>query len=97
MSYARQGTGQLLSWNPNTPLSSKYGLGLAGGQPASRDASALPAVAGPSAADVQVGPLHPDSPLFWFGLLAAATFGLMAFSTTVRVGPARLSAGVGKS
>lgn len=44
-----------------------------------------------------VKPWHPESPLFVFGVLAALTFGAMAFSTsgTVRVGKTKLSAGVG--
>lgn len=37
----------------------------------------------------------PEHPLFWFGSIAAVSFGLMAFSTTVRVGHARVSTAVG--
>ncbi len=44
-----------------------------------------------------VAPWHPDSPLFWFGAVAALTFGAIAFSTSIRVGPARASLGVGKT
>jgi hypothetical protein len=42
-------------------------------------------------------PWNPESPMFAFGVLAALTFGLMAFSTsgTVRVGKTKLTAGVG--
>ncbi len=42
-------------------------------------------------------PWSPESPMFAFGVLAALTFGLMAFSTsgTVRVGKTKLTAGVG--
>ena len=36
------------------------------------------------------------NPLTWFGVLAAFTLGLAAVSTTVRVGPARVSGAVGK-
>lgn len=42
-------------------------------------------------------PWHPDSPLFWFGILGAVTFGLIAASTTIRVGPFKASLGAGKS
>lgn len=54
---------------------------------------------GPGLADKAgtVAPWHPDSPLFWFGALAAATFGFIAFSTSIRVGPAKASLGVGKT
>lgn len=40
-------------------------------------------------------PWHPDSPLFWFGILAATTLGLIGASTSVRLGPFKgaLSAG----
>lgn len=42
-------------------------------------------------------PLSPDNPLFWFGGLAAVTFGLMAFSTSVRVGKTTASVNLGKT
>ncbi len=59
--------------------------------------SQLPQVAGPGVADnTLIRPWHPDSPLFVFGLLAAATFGLMAVSTSARVGPVRAAVTVGK-
>jgi hypothetical protein len=40
--------------------------------------------------------LRPGSGLFAFGVVAAVSVGLMAFSTTVRVGSASASASVGK-
>lgn len=51
--------------------------------------------AGPGLAD-DARPWHPDSPMFWFGVLLAATFGFAAASTSLRLGPFRASAGVGK-
>ena len=42
-------------------------------------------------------PLSPQNPLFWFGAAAAVTFGLMAFSTTVRVGGKDFSVSAGKT
>jgi hypothetical protein len=42
-------------------------------------------------------PWHPDSPLFWFGMLAAVTFGLIGASTTVRLGPFRGQLGAGRT
>jgi hypothetical protein len=90
------GTAQLLSWAPSTGFASKYGPGMAGQQP-TRDHTAVTAAAGPAlGADTLGSPWHPDSPLFWIGIIAAATVGLMAFSTTVRVGPAHLEGGLGK-
>lgn len=46
------------------------------------------------------GPLdgiRPGSGLFFFGVLAAISLGLMAVSTTVRVGPAKASVSAGKT
>jgi hypothetical protein len=37
----------------------------------------------------------PENPLFWFGALGVVTFGLMAFSTTVRVGKTSASLTIG--
>jgi hypothetical protein len=75
----------------------KYGGSLAAPSTSVSDtASPLPAVAGPSLS--QVAPAwHPDSPLFWFGLIAAAAVGFAFASTTVRVGPVKAAASVGKS
>lgn len=41
--------------------------------------------------------LHPDNPLVAFGVLAAVVFGLMAFSTSVRVGPTTASVQIGET
>lgn len=63
--------------------------------------TSMPGVArssGPGVADSVADKLwHPDNPLFWFGVLALATFGAIAGSTSIKVGPFRASAGVGKS
>jgi hypothetical protein len=40
-------------------------------------------------------PWHPDSPLFWFGLLLATTMGLIGASTAIRVGPFKAALGAG--
>jgi hypothetical protein len=80
-------------WSPPT-AASVYGL-RAGG-PASSNISELSSVVTPSAAGARAeSMLHPDNPLVIFGVLAAFTFGLMAFSTSVRVGhsTARVSVG----
>jgi hypothetical protein len=42
-------------------------------------------------------PWHPDNPMFWVGVLLAATFGLVGASTSIRVGPFKASAGAGKT
>ncbi len=42
-------------------------------------------------------PLNPENPLFWFGAIGAVTFGLMAFSTSVRVGKTTASLNLGKT
>lgn len=62
--------------------------------------TAIPGVArssGPALVGGTTKPWHPDSPLFWFGVIAAATFGLIGASTSVRVGPAKAAVSVGDS
>ena len=76
--------------------SQKYGGATLRATPATPVDSQLPAVAGPSPAE-QVAPYHPGSGLFWFAAIAAAAVGLAYASTTVRVGPAKVSASLGKS
>ena len=83
------------TWAPQSPQE-KYGWSppsaAAGGQPTVE----LSAVPSPAAGAAAVGnPLNPENPLFWLGLIGAATFGLMAFSTNVRVGNARAGVSVG--
>lgn len=36
----------------------------------------------------------PDSPLFWFGVIAAATVGLFAASISAKAGPAKASVSI---
>lgn len=74
----------------------KYGGAMVRPGPLSPVDSQLPAVAGPSPAS-QYAAYHPGSGLFWFGAIAAAAVGLAYASTTVRVGPAKVSASLGKS
>jgi hypothetical protein len=64
--------------------------------PAANSPSRLSALPAPSAQGAAASKLlNPENPLFWFGALGAVTFGLMAFSTTVRVGKAPISLEVG--
>jgi hypothetical protein len=82
------------SWVASEPAQ-KYGGGFLGEQKASPNASPLPGVAGPSIKGT-ASPLSPSGPLFWIGVIAAASVGLMAYSTSVRVGPASASLSLGK-
>lgn len=41
-------------------------------------------------------PASPDHPLFWFGLIAGVTLGLIGASTHLRVGPFRAGFDAGK-
>ncbi len=75
---------------------SKYGGALAGANTVTRDQSAAAPSAGPAMSSKEP-PWSPRNPLFWFGVLAAATFGFMGYSTTVRVGPAKAGVSVGKT
>jgi len=43
------------------------------------------------------GLVDPGNPLMWFGVLLLVTVGAAGAAGSVRLGPARLSAGVGKS
>jgi len=84
----------MTSWVAPSPAN-KYGGAQVSQQKATSDATALPSMAGPPAG-ASSSPLSPASPLFWIGVIAAASVGLMAYSTTVRVGPASVSAHLGK-
>ncbi|MCU1449331.1 MAG: hypothetical protein JWP02_1501 [Acidimicrobiales bacterium] len=73
-------------------------LGMTREVPASAQTSSAPSLArsaGPSKTGNE-SPLHVDNPLFWFGALALVTFGLVAVSTSVRLGPGRASVSLGK-
>lgn len=84
-----------MDWSPATPASA---YGLFGGGPASSAVSELSSVVAPSAAGSRADSvLHPDNPFVIFVLLGAATFGLMAFSTSVRVGHTTASVSVGNT
>ena len=54
--------------------------------PVTANDSAMHAMTTPAAQDHDGSILHPHNPLLAFGVLAAIAFGLMAASTTVRVG-----------
>lgn len=82
-------------WVAQSP-DTKYGGAFTRPQQATRDESALPGIAGPAPKGGSNSPLSPSSPLFWAGVFVAASVGLMAYSTTVRVGPASVSASLGK-
>lgn len=77
------------------PADQKYGGAFIAPQKATSDRSELPKVAAPSMAGA-ASPLSPSGPLFWIGVIAAASVGLMAYSTSVRVGPASASVSLGK-
>lgn len=63
------------------------GPDLAGGTLTSATTSQLDANTGK--------PWHPDSPLFWFGVVLATTLGLIGAATSVRVGPFRAGVAAG--
>lgn len=62
----------------------KYGASLATPVKATADATATASVA-PVVVPSMGGFLSPGDPMFWFGVIAAATVGLMAYSTAVPV------------
>ena len=79
-----------------SPLMGPEKFGIPASGPATNVATAQASMVTPSAAGAAAAKaLSPENPLFAFGVLAAVTFGLMAFSTSVRVGKtsARLEIG----
>jgi hypothetical protein len=82
-------------WAPPT-AASVYGLGARSGT--SGSPTELASVSTPSSTGAREGSaVHPDNPLVIFGVIAALTFGLMAFSTSVRVGGTTASVSVGST
>lgn len=75
-------------------------VNMPGGMPASAQVSTVPGIGRSTVghgADWDERLWHPDNPLFWAGVFLAATFGLIATSTSVRVGPFKASASAGKA
>jgi hypothetical protein len=84
-----------VDWSPASPASA---YGLSSGGPSSSAISELSSVSAPSVAGSRAGSLvHPDNPFVIFVVLAGLTFGAMAFSTSVRVGPTTASVSVGST
>jgi hypothetical protein len=74
----------------------KYGISTSG--PAANAPTELHSVISPSSAGSSAGQLFSlDNPLTAFALVGAITFGLMAFSTSVRVGNSSASLNLGKA
>ncbi len=82
------------TWSP-PPAGVRYGISTHG--PATTATTELSATPTPGVgAEAAAQPWNPANPLFWFGAVAALTFGLMAFSTSVRIGGTKASVPVGK-
>lgn len=81
-------------WEPPV-TGQRYGLS-AYGSPSSAVSELHSVPAASAGAEALAQPWNPSNPLFWFGGLALLTFGLMAVSTSVRVGPAKASVSLGK-
>lgn len=58
----------------------KYGASLLTPSKPTTDATATASVQ-PVPTPKMGGALHPSDPMFWFGVIAAGTFALMAYST----------------
>jgi len=63
--------------------------------PGTANVTGMSAMTTPAAADHAGSLTHPGNPLFAFGVLALFAFGLMAASTTVRVGHTAASINIG--
>lgn len=73
-------------------------FGIPSSAPASNAPTSQASMVTPSAAAQAASKaLNPENPLLAFGVLAAVTFGLMAFSTSVRVGKTSASLKIGDS
>ena len=82
------------AWAPVSPLG-RYNLNLG---PATNTPTELTSISSPGEGAAKTAALlSPENPLFVFGVLGALTFGLMAFSTSVRVGHTTASVGVGST
>lgn len=80
------------TWAPQSPAE-KYGFRPS---PATNAPSELTAVPSPVEGAAAAGqPWNPENPLFWFAAIGAVTFGLMAFSTSVRVGGTTAAVSIG--
>lgn len=81
-------------WTP-PPAGARYQL-TPNGPVSSTPTELATAVTPDEGGDASGKPWSPSSPLFWFGAIAAVTFGLMAVSTSVRVGSVKASVSAGK-
>lgn len=72
----------------------RFNLATGPATPATTSLHAI-ATADPDDPDGQL--LHAGNPLLAFGVIAAAVFGLMAFSTSVRVGHTRAAVTIGET
>lgn len=87
-------TAPATTWAPATGAQ-KFGLQNSAPSPAN---TALSSISTPAVGDAaQASPTSPENPLFVFAVIAALTFGLMAFSTSVRVGDTTAAVSVGKT
>lgn len=83
------------TWAPMS-AADKYGLTLGG--PTTNATTELTAIATPSAVGkAQASLTSLDSPMVAFVAVAAVVFGLMAFSTSVRVGKTSASLNLGET
>lgn len=80
------------AWAVPSP-ETKYGAAFLSPGHTTRDDTPLAQVAGP--ADKAVPAFSVHSPMFWVAAILAGAVGLAAWSTTVRVGPARASVSIG--
>lgn len=65
--------------------------------PASPAQTEMRSVASPGPADHNGSLVHPHNPFLAFAVIAATAFGLMAFSTSVRVGRTKAAIQIGET
>lgn len=81
--------------NPYNTLGVKPAAAVAPAQPGTGAHQLMGAGSGMDALSTTAPLWSPQNPLFWFGGVLLATFGLIGVSVAGRVGPARASASVG--
>jgi hypothetical protein len=79
--------------SPNGFGPSRFGIPSAG--PASPAYTETASLATPGADDHNGTLMHPHNPFLAFAVIAATAFGLMAFSTSVRVGKTKAAVQIG--
>lgn len=84
------------AWMSGSPASRYGGAFLSSRVDPAASAAGMTSAATPPASNAH-RPMHPDSALFWVGVLVVVATGLGGVATTVRLGGARAGVALGKA